>query len=109
MDQARREREDAGYQFHERGEMPGFVRWLREPAIQSNPHQLVNDLDLTTRYAAEGYLGRVIAEGRRQGLTGSALATYVQRNGQRSVRPETTGRTTNGCSRRHRPRRVLVL
>lgn len=80
-----------GYQFHERGEMPGFRAWLQQQGIQGDPNQLVHDLDLTTRYAATGYLGQAIAEGRRQGLSGSALATFVQQHGQRSVSPETTG------------------
>ena len=79
------------YQFHERGEMPAFRAWVRQQGIQGDPNQLAYDPDIATRYAATTYLGRALDEGRAQGLSGSALATYVQRHGQRSVSPETTG------------------
>jgi hypothetical protein len=80
------------YQFHERGEMPAFKAWLQQQGIQGDPYALAADPDVATRYAATTYLGRALDEGRRQGLTGSALATFVQRTGQRSVDPEATGR-----------------
>lgn len=38
-----------------------------------------------------GYLGRAIADGMSQGLTGADLATYAQRRGQVSVSPERAG------------------
>lgn len=80
-----------GYQFYEGGQMPGFRSWLQQQGIQGDPDVLVNDIRLTTRYAATGYLGRAIAAGRQQGLSGAELATYVQRHGQVSVNPEKTG------------------
>lgn len=76
-------------QFHERGELPGFAAWLGVPIEQAR--QMAQDPALVVRYASQGYLGSAIAEGRRQGLTGADLATFVQRHGQRSVSPETTG------------------
>lgn len=80
-----------GYQFHEGGQMPGFRAWLAQQGIQGDPNVLVNDIRLTTRYAATGYLGRAIAAGRAQGLSGAELATYVQQHGQVSVDPWKTG------------------
>jgi hypothetical protein len=40
---------------------------------------------------APGYLGRALANGQRQGLTGADLATYAQHYGQVSVSPERAG------------------
>lgn len=80
-----------GYQFHEGGQMPGFRAWLTKQGIQGDPNTLVNDIRLTTRYAATGYLRQAIEAGRAQGLHGADLATYVQRHGQVSESPERTG------------------
>lgn len=71
--------------------MPGFRSWLQQQGIQGDPDVLVNDIALATRYAATTYLGRAIAAGREQGLSGAELATYVQRYGQVSEHPERTG------------------
>jgi hypothetical protein len=79
------------YQFHEKGEMPAFRRWVAQQGIEGDPNQLAVDPDVATRYAAEGYLGQAIARGRQLGYTGADLATYVQRTGQRSVDPARTG------------------
>ena len=79
------------FQFYEGGQMPGFRGWLQQQGIQGDPDVLVNDVGLATRYAATGYLGRAIAAGRQQGLSGAELATYVQRHGQVSEHPERTG------------------
>ena len=79
------------YEFHERGQMPGFKAWLQQQGIQGDPYQLAYDPEVATRYAATTYLGQAVREGRAQGLTGAELATYVQRHGQRSVAPEKTG------------------
>ncbi len=79
------------FQFYEGGQMPGFRSWLQQQGIQGDPDVLVNDVGLATRYAATTYLGRAIAAGRQQGLTGAELATYVQRHGQVSEHPERTG------------------
>jgi hypothetical protein len=40
---------------------------------------------------APGYLGKALANGQRQGLTGADLATYAQHYGQVSVSPERAG------------------
>jgi hypothetical protein len=79
------------YQMHERGEMPGFRAWVREQGIPGDPNQLAYDPEVATRYAATTYLGNAVKQGRAMGLSGPDLATFVQRTGQRSVRPETTG------------------
>lgn len=79
------------YQFHERGELPAFRAWVRKNGIEGDPNALAVDPEIATRYAAEGYLGQAIKRGRELGYTGAELATYVQRTGQRSVHPETTG------------------
>lgn len=79
------------FQFYEGGQMPGFRSWLQQQGIQGDPDVLVNDIALATRYAATTYLGRAIAAGREQGLSGAELATYVQRYGQVSEHPERTG------------------
>jgi hypothetical protein len=42
-------------------------------------------------WAMQGYLGRVLQQGIQQGLSGPELATYVQRNAQRSDAPERAG------------------
>ena len=78
-----------GYQFHERGELPGFAAWLGTTV--DDARRRAQDVGLATRYAAEGYLGQAIEAGRKLGLAGAELATYVQQHGQRSVSPETTG------------------
>ena len=79
------------FQFYEGGQMPGFRAWLQQQGIQGDPDVLVNDVRLATRYASTTYLGRAIAAGREQGLSGADLATYVQRYGQVSEHPERTG------------------
>jgi hypothetical protein len=79
------------FQFHERGELPGFAAWLKRQGIATDPRVAANDPDLATRYAATTYLGQAIDRGRALGLSGAELATYVQRTGQRSVAPERTG------------------
>ena len=42
-------------------------------------------------WALRGYLGQAIRDGQQQGLHGAQLATYAQREGQRSVSPERSG------------------
>ncbi len=79
------------FQFYEGGQMPGFRAWLGQQGVQGDPNTLVHDVDLATRYAASGYLGRAIAAGRAAGLRGADLATYVQEHGQVSVDPWKTG------------------
>lgn len=77
------------YQFHMRGELPGFAKWAGVSVEDAK--KLASDPDIATRYAAETYLGQALADGRKAGLSGSQLATYVQRYGQRSDNPEKTG------------------
>src|SRR5262245_17596027 len=53
-------------------------------ALRADPHA-------ANAWALQGYLGQAIREGQRQGLHGADLATYAQREGQRSVSPERAG------------------
>jgi murein DD-endopeptidase MepM/ murein hydrolase activator NlpD len=77
------------------GQLNNFARNLGVPLedakrwVEENPVAAV-------RWAlgtpdAPGYLGRALLDGIQKGLSGSALATHIQRTGQVSVSPERAG------------------
>jgi hypothetical protein len=84
------------YQFHERGQLPGFAAWLGVPIEQAR--ELANDPVLATKYAASTYLKGSIERGRAMGLKGADLAHYVQGpdgGGQVSSYPERAAASWN--------------
>ena len=79
------------FQFYaDQGQLVNYAR-----DNQMTQEQAMADIARNPMKAAEwaltDYLGRTIKQGIAQGLSGSALATYVQRHGQVSVSPERAG------------------
>lgn len=81
------------FQFNINGQLQGFAKWLGVSLAEAKT--LANDVQLSTQYAFQTYLGQTLAQGKALGLTGADLATYVQRYGQVSVNPQTTGANFN--------------
>lgn len=86
-------------QFYEGGQLANFARQYgmtldqAKSYVEAHPAEAVQWAIGTAQNP--GYLGGVIATGLAQGLTGAALATYAQRNGQVSVSPERAGQNYN--------------
>jgi murein DD-endopeptidase MepM/ murein hydrolase activator NlpD len=78
------------------GEFLNFVPWVSEylgrPVSFEEAKQLADDVDISTRFAARTYQGRVIKAAQARGIHGSALATYAQANAQVSINPWKAGR-----------------
>jgi hypothetical protein len=79
------------YQFFaDKGMLPAFAQSLgvsqQEAGRIAQEHP-----EVAIDWALRGYLGQAIKAGQREGLSGSRLASYAQRFGQRSEAPERSG------------------
>lgn len=79
------------FQFHTGGVLPAYAK-ARGLSVAQAGQQARTNIEDAARWALSGYLGQAIREGMRQGIQGPELATYAQRTGQRSQKPELAGR-----------------
>lgn len=78
------------FQFHARGMLPAFANAIGTTVAKAGEAARREPLK-AVEWALRGYLGQAIKQGMQQGLRGAELATFAQRNGQRSVTPEKAG------------------
>ncbi len=77
-------------QFHRKGQLPNYAK-ARGMSVDQAAEKARTDPVDAVKWAVSAYLGDSIKAGQKQGLKGAELATYTQRNGQRSVNPERAG------------------
>jgi hypothetical protein len=77
-------------QFYKYGQLPNYANAMGVPLDQAGQYAIRNPESAIT-WALQTYLGDAIKRGMAEGLSGSDLATYVQRYGQVSVNPEMAG------------------
>jgi zeta toxin len=86
-------------QFFEGGQLATYARAMGMGLNQAKQYVEEHPLEAIQwaigTATQPGYLGRAIAQGMAQGLTGPALATYAQEHGQVSVSPERAGQNWN--------------